>query len=232
MKNKSSLEEQLFKLKTSLTVSDAVRPDPSVSNAGETRESEIANRSEPRKLFSSDTGNCASLATLNSGVDALYECTRRYLRGLESTYYQCDRCDKWHVKNSGEGDYRDSCPLCTSAQGKPKKIFETAELAQHFAQNLRIESGVSFRHYFCPHGNGWHLTKSDSGIRQVTPSSENLHGVRVKDVVQVENTPHRGGERKLFYRCIECNYGYGNVDAHAPCAMCGSKGKYTGPYQS
>jgi hypothetical protein len=46
--------------------------------------------------------------------------------------------------------------------GKKKDIYETFQSAFDTAKYIEEERGIFLEVYECPHGNGWHLTKSDA----------------------------------------------------------------------
>jgi hypothetical protein len=52
------------------------------------------------------------------------------------------------------------CDLCKGKDGKKKDIYETFQAALDTAQYIEEDRGLSLKTYKCPHGNGWHLTKT------------------------------------------------------------------------
>jgi hypothetical protein len=98
-----------------------------------------------------------------------------------SKEYLCDQCNKFHLrdihgiplaskqkfferpdllKNNNIRKERERCSLCKSSELYPKAIFNDLLDAKSSLNNLSIAIKYEMYAYFCPHGNGIHLTKS------------------------------------------------------------------------
>jgi len=53
------------------------------------------------------------------------------------------------------------CDFCKGKDGKKKDIYITFQAALDTAQYIEEDRGIFLKPYQCPHGNGWHLTKTD-----------------------------------------------------------------------
>ena len=76
--------------------------------------------------------------------------------------YQCRACGYWHLRTEIT---RKQCYLCKDSSLFQKDIYSTKEEAQSTAAYLRKEKKVQLFPYRCPHGSGWHLTKTDHSKR-------------------------------------------------------------------
>lgn len=74
--------------------------------------------------------------------------------------YPCGRCRQWHLAPRDRQTPSTPCPVCVSSEGVEKASYDTEEDAERRAAILQREDGTTLRVYLCPHGYGWHLTKS------------------------------------------------------------------------
>jgi hypothetical protein len=54
------------------------------------------------------------------------------------------------------------CEFCKGENGKAKDIYKTILSAIDAARFIERERGIYLNPYKCPHGSGWHLTKSNA----------------------------------------------------------------------
>lgn len=71
--------------------------------------------------------------------------------------YACDSCGYFHLGPKERAPGR-TCEYCTSEDGVNKDIYDTEGDARRMVETKK-RRGVSLKHYMCPVGNGWHLTK-------------------------------------------------------------------------
>lgn len=74
--------------------------------------------------------------------------------GTPMVPYQCDKCRKWHLSPKSRSTPGKECSNCG------KNAYESEKGAQTRADILLKDRGVVLSVYKCPHGKGWHLTKS------------------------------------------------------------------------
>src|SRR5687767_2456829 len=79
------------------------------------------------------------------------------LYGKSLSPYQCRTCGYWHLSSVNS---RKQCHLCMDSSLFHKDIYSTREEAEKTALWLRKEKKVQVYPYRCPHGSGWHLTKT------------------------------------------------------------------------
>jgi hypothetical protein len=74
------------------------------------------------------------------------------------------------------------CKFCKGKDGKAKDIYETIQSAIDAAKFIEKERGIYLNPYRCPHGSGWHLTKSDADGELVERQEEIFidNGIPVK----------------------------------------------------
>ena len=89
----------------------------------------------------------------------------RRTAGTRLLPYRCDTCGKWHLAPANRHTPSTACPVCRSADGKPKESYRTQKEAQRRAAILRKEMGADLGVYACEHGHGWHLTKGGARRR-------------------------------------------------------------------
>jgi len=70
---------------------------------------------------------------------------------------QCRTCGYWHLLPVQS---RRQCFHCTDSALFQKDLYTTKDEAQSTADWLRKEKKIQLYPYKCPHGSGWHLTKS------------------------------------------------------------------------
>lgn len=80
--------------------------------------------------------------------------------GSQMVSYQCQRCRLWHLAKAERHTPSHTCGACVGSDHQPKQSYRTAAEAERRAKILEREQGVRLRSYACPHGDGWHLTKS------------------------------------------------------------------------
>jgi hypothetical protein len=59
------------------------------------------------------------------------------------------------------------CEFCKGQNGQAKDIYETIQSAIDAAKFIEQERSVYLNPYKCPHGSGWHLTKSNADCELV-----------------------------------------------------------------
>ena len=89
------------------------------------------------------------------------ELQKRY--GKELSPYQCRGCGYWHLTTVTT---RKQCYLCMDSSLFHKDIYPSKEDAMNTGTWLKKEKKVQLYPYRCPHGSGWHLTKTDPGRRK------------------------------------------------------------------
>lgn len=70
---------------------------------------------------------------------------------------QCRACGYWHLNPVNT---RKQCYHCTDSALFLKDIYPTRMEAQSTADWMRKEKKIQIYPYKCPHGSGWHLSKS------------------------------------------------------------------------
>lgn len=73
--------------------------------------------------------------------------------------YKCSICKKWHLSPAERVTPSTTCKRCTGANGKFKKLYQSAEAAQQRAEIIFAERGVRLKVYKCGYTEGWHLTR-------------------------------------------------------------------------
>lgn len=93
--------------------------------------------------------------TLAAAELAAKETKERYSRDVVAT--KCPTCGYWHLRM---GTTRRQCMFCKDSGLFLKDVYSTREEASKIAAWLWKEKKVKVQPYKCPHGSGWHLTKS------------------------------------------------------------------------
>ncbi|WP_303288847.1 hypothetical protein [Marinobacter sp. SS8-8] len=75
------------------------------------------------------------------------------------TYYECSRCNHWHLTPKDRYTPSQPCEFCVDSSGDTKESYETKTGAENRAAIIRREIGIHLRVYECPYQTGWHLTK-------------------------------------------------------------------------
>ena len=52
----------------------------------------------------------------------------------------------------------DICSLCKDSEGMPKNAYRTLEKAHTAINTVALYESLRLRAYWCPYGEGWHLT--------------------------------------------------------------------------
>ncbi|SFE93695.1 hypothetical protein SAMN04487869_12636 [Marinobacter sp. DSM 26671] len=79
--------------------------------------------------------------------------------GQDFTYYQCQRCQHWHLTPKQRYTPSKPCEFCTDGSGDTKELYSTRKGAVARAEIIGRESHIHLRVYECPYQTGWHLTK-------------------------------------------------------------------------
>jgi hypothetical protein len=79
------------------------------------------------------------------------------LYGKALTPYQCRACGYWHLTGAKT---RRQCQFCTDSGLFLKDVYATREEALGVIAHLKKQKRIQLYPYKCPHGSGWHLTKS------------------------------------------------------------------------
>jgi hypothetical protein len=91
----------------------------------------------------------------SAAVHGADEIKKQY--GHDLAPYQCRTCGYWHLIPI---ESRKQCYQCTDSALFLKDIYATRDDAQSTADRIRKEKRIQLYPYKCPHGSGWHLSKS------------------------------------------------------------------------
>lgn len=243
MKNsKKTLSEQLTSVKESLTTStidsNIAKKRISIDTGIALKTTKIKSRQECKEQTSDFL-----LLTYSKIERAILYREELWNSSLTSSKeYLCDQCNKFHLrdihgiplaskqknferpnlpkKNNIRMD-RERCSLCKSSELNPKAIFKDLLDAKSSLDNLSIAIKYEMYAYFCPHGNGIHLTKSlpkragqyVASIKQ-SAYSKSTANIQKKDVQEkIPTAPKIHKKKKIQcvpksgeFHCSECGY--------------------------
>ncbi len=72
----------------------------------------------------------------------------------EMVHYRCPKCDRWHIAPKSRQTPSKDCISCD------KQSYPTKKDAERRSRITKSERGIRLRVYKCPHGNGYHTTRT------------------------------------------------------------------------
>ena len=208
MKKGKSLADQLHDLRKSVPTSTRRKHEEAVFRA-----EGCTDRTTGLALISFKAESAATLETEalwnTSSVSTLVEKSRRAACLSEE-----------EGAHESARQVRSRCPNCRSGTGDSKAIFESVAEAQAALDDLRVRIPHILDAYYCPHGNGIHLTKQ----------SPRRFGEHVAALFQRKSTEQVPATESTLvpgqpFKCVSCGYTR-NLRSDLKCAWCGELGPY------
>ena len=228
MKKGKSLADQLHGLRKSVPTSTRRKHEEAVFRA-----EGCTDRTTGLALISFKAESAATLET-----EALWNTS-----SVSTSVVLCERCSLFHLLDEQglplveksrraaclseeEGAHesarqvRSRCPNCRSGTGDSKAIFKSVAEAQAALDDLRVRIPHILDAYYCPHGNGIHLTKQ----------SPRRFGEHVAALFQRKSTEQVPATESTLvpgqpFKCVSCGYTR-NLRSDLKCAWCGELGPY------